>query len=241
VIGVAFGLSGTLGSDNGLYRAAIEHLIAGLYCERSEEPNGRVISAILKELPPGQRRPSADVLSLVAELFPEATVKASIEDRLRSIARDLVKRYFQPFPDALTTIKLLDEMQVPHAILGDDRRAVELSKAEMLGVSRKLVAMQDAEWSPDGRSLEAFATLAKTLQLPSDLIFFVGRDPHRDIAPAHAAGFRTVWLNRSTRSFPRGIPRPDHTIARLDAIFRVISRPYTRAAMYLSEWLHARM
>jgi FMN phosphatase YigB (HAD superfamily) len=240
VIGVAFSLSGTLGSDNGLYRAAIERLVSDLYHERSEAPDGRLIEAIVQNLPPAIGRPGDGRLAMIDALFPQTKAEPSLEARFRIIARDLVQHHFQPYGDALNVLAELKELRVPHAILSDGWSAVEQQKAAMLNFRGSVIVGEHLEGRTDGRSLAAFAAASGALQLPADRVWFVGRDPRRDIALAHAAGFRTVWLNRSGRAYPAGLPKPDHTIARLDALLHVIGRPYMRAAMIMSGLLDTR-
>jgi putative hydrolase of the HAD superfamily len=46
---------------------------------------------------------------------------------------------------------------------------------------------------------------------PSEALF-VGDDPARDIAGAHAAGLRTCWVARDA-AYPQGLPQPDSRIA----------------------------
>ena len=42
--------------------------------------------------------------------------------------------------------------------------------------------------------------------------WYVGDDPHCDVAGARAAGMRTVWLNWESKEYPPEIAPPDHTI-----------------------------
>jgi FMN phosphatase YigB (HAD superfamily) len=234
VIGVAFSLAGTLGSENGLYGAAIERLVSDLYAERSEAPDGRLIRAIVQTLPASIRRPDGGGLDLLCRLFPHDKAEASLAARFRFIARDLVERHFQPHGDAVELLRALRELNIPVAFLSDGWSAIEHRKAELLDFSGPLIVTEQLECCPDGRSLTAFAAVAGALQLPSDRIWFVGRDPRRDIVPAHAAGFQTVWLNRSGRAYPSGLPRPNHIIGRLERLLPIIGGEYMRAVMQLT-------
>jgi FMN phosphatase YigB (HAD superfamily) len=225
VIGVIFTLAGTLGSDNGLYRVAIQLLVSDLYRERSERPDGRVIDAIVRNLHPSAS-PDGGAVELLEALFPQSPREPGLATRFSAIARDLVEEHFQPYEDARALLARLKELHVPLGVLGEGWSAVEHRKARML-------ELDGAPVVAGGRSPAAFAAMAEALHLPSDAIWFVGREP-RDIAAAHAAGFRTVWLNRTGSAYPAGLVRPEHTIGRLEAVLGIISRPYMHAAMLMS-------
>ena len=52
--------------------------------------------------------------------------------------------------------------------------------------------------------------------------WYVGDDPHGDIAGAQACGLRTVWLNAENQTYPPDLPPPDHTVASFEGLLDVL-------------------
>lgn len=66
-----------------------------------------------------------------------------------------------------------------------------------------------------------FEQALETLQVDADRSLYVGDNPHRDVAGAHAAGLCAVWLNRSGAPYPSDLPPPHHEVATLAAVPRL--------------------
>lgn len=62
-----------------------------------------------------------------------------------------------------------------------------------------------------------FAEACRRLAARPEQIVHVGDDPEHDVFGAAQAGFRTVWINRTGRSWPGG-PRANAEIATLDEL-----------------------
>lgn len=59
---------------------------------------------------------------------------------------------------------------------------------------------------------EPFRVAIRGLDTSPSRCLFVGNDPARDIAPAHALGLRTCWVSHG-KPYPPGFPRPDVIVA----------------------------
>jgi len=234
MMGIVFALSGTLGTDDGLYPAALRHLLSELSVEGALVAEGgttdeseRRIGAVVEQ------RSSAlnAVLSLLREGAPSAPVLAA---RYRMTAIGLVPQYFKAFDDAGPTLAELRTLGIPQAVLGDGWSGVDHAKAQLAGFGDTVLPAEDLAGG-DARSISAFAATAAALHLPADRIWFVGAEPRLDIAPARAAGFQTVWLNRSGATYPGEVAQPDHTIQELPALLGLIGEPYMRSAFMLRD------
>jgi FMN phosphatase YigB (HAD superfamily) len=236
MIGVVFALSGTLGTDDGLYRAALSQFLNELTQERSTSANGRVVDELVDRIAPALERSPENFAEIARLVRPEAMSHRTVEARFRLAALGLVSSYFRPFEDVARTLAELRELNVPQAVLTEGWSAIDHAKARHTGFSGHVLAAEEM-LGGDGRSLSAFATVAQTLRLPADRLWFVGSDPRRDIAPARAVGFQTVWINRDRIIYPSGVAQPDHTIRVLDEFLGIISEPYMKSALTLREIL----
>jgi FMN phosphatase YigB (HAD superfamily) len=236
MMGVVFALSGTLGTDGGLYPAALELFLSELTQERSIRTNGRDLEALVGRIGPALERDPGSLQEIVELVHPEAMSGLTVMARFRVTALGLVSRYFTPFEDVAATLAELRGLRVPQAALTEGWSGVDHAKAHHAGFTGTVIPAEEIPGG-DGRSLSAFAFVARTLQLPADRLWFVGSDPRRDIAPARAAGFQTVWLNRDRTVYPAGVAQPDHTIRALHEFLGIISEPYMKSALTLREIL----
>ena len=69
-----------------------------------------------------------------------------------------------------------------------------------------------------------FARLLEVAGLPPATVLHVGDDPEADVDGARRAGLRSAWMNRTGATWPESLPRPDHEIADLEALERVVER-----------------
>jgi len=238
MIGVVFALAETLGKDDGLYVAALEQLIGELAEERSISQNGRALADLVDRIGPTLERSRSGLSDVAALLRPGVMSLRTLEARLRVAAVGLVPRRFRSFDDVGPMLAELRELGVPQATLGEGWSGVDHAKAAQAGF-RGLVIPAEEIRDGDPRSLAAFANVASTLRLPADCLWFIGAEPRRDIAPARAAGFHTVWLNRTASTYPGHVAQPDHTIRNLGEFLGIISEAYMKSALTLREILSA--
>jgi FMN phosphatase YigB (HAD superfamily) len=220
MMGIVFALSGTLGTDDGLAPAALRRLIEELSIEGLLASDGRAADECSSP---------NDVLSLLREDAMSVSVLAA---RYRMTAIELVPRHFRAFDDAAPTLSELRALGIPQAVLGDGLSGVDHAQAELAGFRDKVLPAEDFAGG-DARSVSAFAATASALHLPADRIWFVGAEPRADVAPARAAGFQTVWLNRTGAAYPEGVAPADHIIRDLRALLELIAEPYMRSAFML--------
>lgn len=94
-----------------------------------------------------------------------------------------------------------------------------------VGIGRHFRAAIDAAEAgaakPDAR---IYARLLEVAGVPARAVLHVGDDAHADVEGARAAGLRTAWMNRARAPWPEALPPPDHEVADLDALVRVVER-----------------
>jgi putative hydrolase of the HAD superfamily len=85
-------------------------------------------------------------------------------------------------------------------------------------VDEALISEEEKVAKPDP---EIFTRAAEKLGLGVDECAFVGDHPANDIAGAHAAGMRTVWLKKYLPWPPSLALVPDHTIIRIEELLGI--------------------
>ena len=55
--------------------------------------------------------------------------------------------------------------------------------------------------------------------------WYVGDSPQTDIAGAQRRRTGTVWFNWEGKTYPEGVPQPQHTIDSLDALISLLPDP----------------
>jgi FMN hydrolase / 5-amino-6-(5-phospho-D-ribitylamino)uracil phosphatase len=99
--------------------------------------------------------------------------------------------------------------------------------ADCVGLA--LTAASAGAAKPDPRIFKAALTWANATP---DRALHIGDDPELDIVPAQTLGMRTVWINRTHRTWPPDLPPPDLEVPRLDV-------PALRDYLGLEEFSHA--
>jgi FMN phosphatase YigB (HAD superfamily) len=234
MLGVVFALGGTLGSDDGLYAAAFRGVVRELIDEGSIALDERDFGELVERVGSTREGCRSGLNALVPLLRAGALSAPTLIARFRMIAVELVPRYFRIFDDVGATLEELHELGVPQAVVAEGWSGIDHAKARFATFEGAVFPAEDAPGG-DSRSLSTFALIAAKLRLPADRLWFVGAQPERDIAPARAAGFQTVWLNRDGATYPSYVARPDHTIGRLEEFLALIGEPYTKSALALRE------
>jgi HAD superfamily hydrolase (TIGR01509 family) len=98
-----------------------------------------------------------------------------------------------------------------------------------VGLGRHFRAAIDAAGAgaakPDPR---IFARLLEVAAVPAASVLHVGDDAEADIEGARRVGLRTAWMNRDGARWPEALAPPDHEIADLTGLERVVERLGTR-------------
>jgi FMN hydrolase / 5-amino-6-(5-phospho-D-ribitylamino)uracil phosphatase len=172
--------------------------------------------AVQHELPPGSsmRAYREAAFRRRVELFgggPDVLVDQLVE-RFQTLRSSLI----EPYPDALG---VLDRVR-PHAVLGlisNGNADVELTPFRGRFAFRLHAFVHGPEKPETGMFIDALVQSG----LHAGAAVHVGDSLEHDVAGAHAAGWRSVWLNRHGAPNDSGIV-PDAEIASLDELDAVL-------------------
>jgi FMN hydrolase / 5-amino-6-(5-phospho-D-ribitylamino)uracil phosphatase len=161
-----------------------------------------------------------DLSFLRTEALKRAARAAGYDDAV-------AERAFAVFLAARNEIVPFDE--VPQAL---ERLAAQLPLYALsngnacvwrVGLGRHFRAAIDAAGAgaakPDPR---IFARLLEVAAVPAGAVLHVGDDAAADVEGARAAGLRSAWMNRSGAPWPVTLPPPDHEIADLAGLVRLV-------------------
>jgi putative hydrolase of the HAD superfamily len=121
---------------------------------------------------------------------------------------------YQPFPDALQVLRELGQKFRLGLVTNGpgDLQQDKLDVSGLKGCFGAIAVSREVGFAkPDPR---IFAVALGQLEVAASDSVFVGDNPKTDIAGAHAAGIKAVWLNRDNAPQPEGIV-PDRTIRSL--------------------------
>jgi HAD superfamily hydrolase (TIGR01509 family) len=141
----------------------------------------------------------------------------------RFTAISMVDDFVVPLPYVRTTLGALRERGIALAILTNGWNPMQQHKAERAGFRETVLVSSDIGMQKP--ELRAFAALLDVLKTAPAETWYVGDDPHGDVAGAAAAGMRTVWLDWEAKTFPSDVPRPEYTIARFDHLLELLPLP----------------
>lgn len=217
-LAVGFDFDHTLGVDQGLERRAFVRLAAEL--GREIPPEDPVLTGIDELL--AQFR--ADRLSLddAVNTFVAALkeVRRGREGppqgvHYREICYALVDELVEPLPGAVRLIAELDASGVRTGILTNGWSPLQQRKiARAIGDFAGPILVSDQLGTAKPADA-AFACLAQALETARADVWYVGDNPHVDVAGAHAAGMRAAWLDWEGHAYPEEIAPPNAHIHRL--------------------------
>lgn len=220
---VGFDIDHTLCIDNKLERVAFLHLL-----ERIIDEGGAPLGSLAQEsdridvLLDWQRGGGASIEEAVRIFVRDRGVEPADAhvDGFKRMAVAMAETFVIPDPQARATIAELQSRGVPVAILSNGWNPLQIAKARRAGFGGRVIA--SAEIGVQKPHAAAFAELARKLGTDPARCFYVGDDPHADIAGALAAGFRAVWLDHEGASYPADLPRPTHVIHALKEVLALI-------------------
>ena len=111
------------------------------------------------------------------------------------------------FPDVVPALARLRPRYALASLSNGNADVARIGLGHLFAVS--LNARQIGTAKPHPR---CFERLAEELALDPGAIAYVGDDPLLDVAAAHAAGLRTVWMNRRALAWPPELPPADLTV-----------------------------
>jgi putative hydrolase of the HAD superfamily len=219
IVGIGFDLDHTLAIDNRLERVAFLRLLDLLL-----EEGGRTVGTLADEIESvdallsEQRAGAFSIEEAVRRFVAERGLEPSDAHvtAFRRTAVDMVDEFVVPLPGARRTLGQLRERGVAVAVLSNGWNPLQIKKAEQAGFfGTVLVSAEIGERKP---SAGAFESLLRALGTQPQHTWYVGDDPHGDVAGAQDAGMHAIWINWEKKAYPPGLRPPGHTIAALDEL-----------------------
>jgi HAD superfamily hydrolase (TIGR01509 family) len=216
-ISIGFDLDRTLAVDNKLERAVGLEMAESLAVSRGLAFDRDRARAAFDRAVAASRNAGLPIETALEGVFldlagsgPENVVETA---RFREVVVERAPRFVTPLPGAQAMLAELDAMNVRYAILTNGWSPFQEEKARLIGFRGPvLVSERIGVRKP---SPEAFALLARQLEVSPAGLWYVGDDPEGDCAGARAARLTAVWFDWEQRSYPAGLERPDHTIRAL--------------------------
>jgi len=224
VEGIGFDLDHTLAIDNRLEQVAFLRLLEMVLSE-----GGRTLGTLGDEIEnidallARQRRGEFPIDDAVRRFVAERDVEPAERhvEGFRLSAVDMVAEFVVPLPGVRTTLRALVDRGIAVAILSNGWNPLQLCKAERTGFRGPiLVSSEIGERKP---APQAFEALLQTLGTDPSRTWYVGDDPHGDVAGAQAMGLRTVWINWEGKVYPSAQRPPDHSIEAFAELLDLLS------------------
>lgn len=226
ITGIGFDLDHTLAVDNALERVTFERLLETILAE-----GGRTCGTLTDELDAiddllrHQRRGEFSIDDAVRR-FVSTHGLAPCERHIaafRETALGLIDDLVIPLPNVRSTLEALREHGIAMAVLTNGWNPMQVRKARRAGFSGPVLV--SSEIGVQKPAPAAFETLLRTLGSPPERSWYVGDDPRGDIAGAHAAGMRAIWIDWERKTFPADISAPDMAIHQFDELLGIVGAP----------------
>ena len=217
--GVGFDIDHTIAIDNKLERVAFLRLLETILDDGGHTSGGlngetERIDALLSE----QRAGAFTIDEAVRRFAREhgVTPRDAYVDRFLEMAVEMVPDFVIPLPGARAAFADLRQRGVAVAVLSNGWNPLQVEKARRAGFGGPVLASADlGVQKPDRR---AFDALLVALGTPPERTWYVGDDPHCDVAGARGAGLRSIWLDAEGCPYPGGAAAPTLTIHSLAEI-----------------------
>jgi HAD superfamily hydrolase (TIGR01509 family) len=223
VAGVGFDIDHTLVIDNKLERVAFLRLLE-LVLDDGGHPLGSLADETdhIDTMLSVQRAGAFSIDDAVRRFVLErgAIPKDSYVERFREMATEMVGDFVVPLPGAKQVLAALRERGILVAVLSNGWNPLQVLKARRAGFDGPVVASADV--GAQKPSPEAFRALLAALGTPPDRTWYVGDDPHGDIAGATAVGINAVWLDAERKIYPTDLTAPPHVITSLYELLHVL-------------------
>ncbi|HET6275390.1 MAG TPA: HAD family hydrolase [Candidatus Cybelea sp.] len=214
VRGIGFDLDHTLAIDNRLERVALLRLL-GVMLEEGGRTIGTLADEIesIDDLLSRQRRGDFTIDDAVRTFATQHSVEPADRyvETFRRWTVEMVGEFVIPLPGVKTTLDALAERGIAIAILSNGWNPLQARKAEQAGFRGPiLVSGEIGEQKP---AAHAFERLLQALGTDPEESWYVGDDPHCDVAGAQSAGMQSVWINWEAKQYPSQLRPPEHTIS----------------------------
>lgn len=226
VRGIGFDLDHTLAIDNRLERVALLRLLEVLLRE-----GGRTVGTLadeiesIDELLARQRRGEFSIDDAVTRFIAARSLEPSGRyiEIFRQSAVEMVAEFLVPLPGVRAMLDTLRERGIAVAVLSNGWNPLQARKAEQAGFRGKVLV--SSEIGVQKPAPAAFERLLEALGTEPDRTWYVGDDPHGDVAGAGRVGMRTVWMNWERKEYPADVVRPAHTIADFRELVELLPAP----------------
>jgi FMN phosphatase YigB (HAD superfamily) len=216
-IAIGFDLDRTLGSDNHLERDVLIDMLAKTGNTDSSELQREVETSLAR-----YRTGELPMYDALAELFRSRfgshvnAFKKMAEFHNLTVAG--VLQHVRPFADLHVSVARIRATGAAVAVLTKGWNPLQREKMRALGISLPLIVSDDI--GARKPSVAAFAALRAVLS-PADRYWFVGDDPHGDVAGARNAGFGTIWFENGS-PWPSDLAPPDHQVRSLARVAELV-------------------
>ncbi|GAC1392677.1 MAG: hypothetical protein NVSMB31_11080 [Vulcanimicrobiaceae bacterium] len=222
MIGVGFGLAGTLIEDRGVTECAFKDMVRQYASRVPSHDDVAQSCRHLQELFEGGLPVEAAATAALEALLGKCSIPADAGMAFRRAQRRAVESKICAYPDVATVLNTLAEFSIPMAVLTNGWYGLEAAKAARIGFQGPVVVPPYARWIP---APGAYETLAGTLNVPLDHVWYISSSEDA-IAGARACGMNAIHVDRRVRP--------------LESIFEEIAPAYTRAALVLRQLLISR-
>jgi putative hydrolase of the HAD superfamily len=231
---ITFDLHGTLVDDTSRWQEAIGGACAEIAELHPDLEASALVAANLSTWEEYYPNVESDWLlgkldseELRAESWRRTLAESGVNDEalVRSAQQIFFRHYntsHRLFEDVNATLDELSR-RVALAIVTNAGNESRVSTIERLGLDQRfeaiVVSAEIGFMKPDPR---IFSAALNDLGLEAQMVWHVGDNPYVDVAGANDAGLTSVWLSRDIAARMSGHPRPDHTIASLSELTRLV-------------------
>jgi putative hydrolase of the HAD superfamily len=220
---LGFDIDHTLGIDNKLERVAFLRLL-GEICMEGGACLGTLAQETVRIDELLERQRSGDLsIDEAVECFASergARVPDAYIERYKQLALKSVPEFFVAQPDARAVLRDLQQRQIACAILSNGWSPLQQEKARQIEFAGPIL-VSDAIGAQKPQP-EAFAALARALEMDPREIAYVGDNPRGDVAAALSAGMRGVWLDAEGVTYAPDLPEPSAVIHRLTELLALL-------------------
>jgi HAD superfamily hydrolase (TIGR01509 family) len=226
VAGIGFDLDHTLAIDNGLERVAFLHLLGVVLGEGGQSVGTfgdelACIDGVLEHQRAGEFSIEEAVRRFVAAHGVEP--QESHVRYFRQMAVNMVGEFVVPLPGVGSMLEALRVRGIEVAVLSNGWNPLQAQKAQAAGFAGRVLV--SSELGVQKPAQAAFTALVTALGTAPEQTWYVGDDPRSDVAGAHAAGLRAIWINWERKPFPAELRPPDRTIEEFEELLQSLPSP----------------
>ncbi|HLX25917.1 MAG TPA: HAD family hydrolase [Candidatus Cybelea sp.] len=226
VRGIGFDLDHTLAIDNRLERVALLRLLELLLREGGSTV-GTLADEIesIDDLLARQRRGEFPIDDAVTRFVVARGLEPSARyvEIFRLSAVEMVDEFVIALPGVQPMLDALRERGIAVAVLSNGWNPLQVRKAQQAGFAGKVIV--SSEIGAQKPAAAAFERLLDALGTEPDRSWYVGDDPHGDVAGAQRAGMSAVWMNWEHKEYPSDLTPPAHTISEFAELLALLPAP----------------